>query len=124
MFWMVNKLLSGILIVSLLLEIVVMERMWYTKYHVQANALSLLYLMWDGGCVGKHRVVYHLRMGEEHGRSVGTKGELVWIVRVKRVILAGGSGPFRNGFAKIIMSWRHYTWVRPWLRTVNVAKDV
>jgi hypothetical protein len=80
---MVNKLLSEILTVSLLLEIVVTERRWYTKYH--------------------------LRMGEEHGRSVGTKGELVWIVSVKRVMIAGGSGPFRNGFAKIIMSWRHYT---------------
>ena len=97
------------MIASLLLEIVVTERRWYTKYHVQANALSFLYLMWEGGGVGKHRVVYHLRMGEEHGRSVGTKGELVWIVSVMRVMLAGGSGPFRNGSLKIIMSWRHYT---------------
>jgi hypothetical protein len=45
-------------------------------HHVQANALSLLCLMWEGGGVGKHRAVYHLRMGEEHGSSGGHKGNL------------------------------------------------
>ena len=39
------------------------ERCWYTKYHVQANALSLLYLMWEGKGVGKHRAVYHCEWG-------------------------------------------------------------
>ena len=39
--------------------IIVTGGCWYTEYNVQADAVTLLYLMWKGKGVGKHRVVYH-----------------------------------------------------------------
>ena len=53
------------LIVSLLLAAVNERVVWNTKYHVKANALHLLCIIWEGKGVGMHKACAPLGLGSD-----------------------------------------------------------